>query len=853
METRISSLKIFSLFLLSSAGGCAELDLKNNENTVQLSLTQGQAQNSGESKDIDGKGPQQNSSDLGMKQTGSLEDARHSEDQSKQNSPKINAFELAHGAKDGSLNLSEASTEVGAVLLNASFFKTAHFAITDPDMSCNDAQNYSEIEPLLNSQEFIDGQVKKVCVKLISSTGEIIFGSTSPLTVDKSMPELSVSSPANWNSTSESFVIHGKCESGLEVSISSKSLQNSSSKTKCSESGTFSISLPILGAENSLVLTLSSQDKAGNISTSTLSTQWNQSLPLISISGPSQSVIGRAQTAHFKVTYLSMKAPTGTSPTVSMAGDSSGCVATTSNTNEANVKNISITGCSAETGRLTFNLTEEPDSEMGGTATSVVIPGSSVEIDNRAPSVKVTAPSADFAFSTTEPNTALSGTCESNLLVKLDGDIDGLLETNCDKDGTFKFDRWTLTSGYGAKSVFVSQTDLAGNTGKSATLRVQLLRPASAPTLTIPNQAVASLKAKITGTCDTTASTHNATTTVGVVQSAVCDAQGKFTVLIHLPSGPEATFRVTVSSSRNGAQPSSSSYDVIRKAFVCPAGFIGVPSSGIEKLGHAQIPETTPWYLDINRDFCVMKYPAKRPSTAANFAIATDLTASPWTFISLANSGGNAASACSNISGGTYRLLHNTQWQTIARNAENVSANWSSGVVGTGTMARGHTDGVPNSALAHSADSDPYFGTENTAGFGWDQRRTKTLSNGEVIWDLGGNIWHILMDRISEYNTLPGLGINPTPAANIWSEFAAAVFPLNSTNRLLFGPMADYNSGFGVGRLHGGPTDSVGPVFRGGSWKDGSNAGAFATDLSRSSTYQNNDAGFRCVFIPPSI
>lgn len=58
-------------------------------------------------------------------------------------------------------------------------------------------------------------------------------------------------------------------------------------------------------------------------------------------------------------------------------------------------------------------------------------------------------------------------------------------------------------------------------------------------------------------------------------------------------------------------------------------------------------------------------------------------------------------------------------------------------MVGSGYIYSGHNDNAPASALAADpGDSNGYAGEANTGG---NQKRTLTLSDGEVIWDLCGN------------------------------------------------------------------------------------------------------------------
>ena len=89
----------------------------------------------------------------------------------------------------------------------------------------------------------------------------------------------------------------------------------------------------------------------------------------------------------------------------------------------------------------------------------------------------------------------------------------------------------------------------------------------------------------------------------------------------------------------------------------------------------------------------------------------------------------------------------------VANNVATVASNWQNGAVGSGCLYGGHMDNSPASALAASTDDDPYSGTGNTAansfscpfttsaGYGKEQRRTMSLSTGDVIWDLSGNVW----------------------------------------------------------------------------------------------------------------
>ncbi len=279
----------------------------------------------------------------------------------------------------------------------------------------------------------------------------------------------------------------------------------------------------------------------------------------------------------------------------------------------------------------------------------------------------------------------------------------------------------------------------------------------------------------------------------------------------------------------------------------CPSGYVGVPGNSTAGLGSplATIGNAT-GSLDPSRAFCVMKYPAKNVSSVATSVAA----GTPWVNISR----DTALTTCSSLGTG-FGLISNTQWQVVARNAENVASNWSGGAVGTGVLNRGHSDNSLASALANSADdTDGYFGTGNT-GFtsaawsglgatpaaGAEQKRTYILSNGKVVWDFGGNVWQWVSDN---YSTL---GMSPAIAGG-WGEFSNTTnFPISGVNRLNFAAGGSYNSTQNAGQLYGG---SAGAVLRGGAWYHHLYGGLFAANLTGGPSDTYNYTGFRCAFGP---
>src|SRR5680860_750159 len=198
----------------------------------------------------------------------------------------------------------------------------------------------------------------------------------------------------------------------------------------------------------------------------------------------------------------------------------------------------------------------------------------------------------------------------------------------------------------------------------------------------------------------------------------------------------------------------------------CPTGFIAVPGSGTYG----------------TNDFCVMKYEAKDGGSSVPVSTAAG---TPWVSISQTTAITNSQNVA-NCTG--CHLITEAEYLTIAQNVLSVASNWNGGVVGNSYIYSGHNDNVPASALAVTNPADGYSDTGNVSG---NQKRTLTLSNGEVIWDFAGNVWEWTLGTIStvepgvtgsgyatrDWNSITNQGTilpNPNPintgisGANVW-------------------------------------------------------------------------------------
>ena len=253
----------------------------------------------------------------------------------------------------------------------------------------------------------------------------------------------------------------------------------------------------------------------------------------------------------------------------------------------------------------------------------------------------------------------------------------------------------------------------------------------------------------------------------------------------------------------------------------CPAGFIPVPGNSLfNTLG----------------GFCAMKYEARQASATVPISQASG---TPWATITQTN----AVAYSPNVAGCTgCHLVTEAEWLTIAHNVLSISGNWSGGSVGSGFIYSGHNDNIPANVLdGDTNDANGYFGTGNTSG---SQRRTLTLTNGEVIWDFSGNVWEWTSGQTTggqpgvvgggfayrQWNAVTTIGsLSPNPFPNYGTPAASS-----------------WSSANGIGVVYSSADDTSPRGFaRGGAWTIGGNAGVLSLSLFNASNSTNAPLGFR--------
>lgn len=271
----------------------------------------------------------------------------------------------------------------------------------------------------------------------------------------------------------------------------------------------------------------------------------------------------------------------------------------------------------------------------------------------------------------------------------------------------------------------------------------------------------------------------------------------------------------------------------------CPTGWVAVPGSSVFN----------------TNDFCVMKYEAK---CAEDIDLTTGLTEpnvgrNTYDNLNVGCDSGNARTPVSVSSGypianvdqakaqtlcesiGAH-LMTNAEWMTIARNIEQIASNWNNREVGNAYIYKGNYD-----------NDQGLDGTDENADCRNDDcKRTLTLSDGEVIWDLSGNVAEILSDICPTLcSTQPQRGCYNSDSGYIeWNDRS-----LDDYEREVAGPSdVAYTSSQNVGQYLG-CKDAGWMFIRGGDYVNEGNErdGIFSLRLVYHPSEYSHSWGFRCV------
>ncbi|MDD2646875.1 MAG: type II secretion system protein [Patescibacteria group bacterium] len=204
-----------------------------------------------------------------------------------------------------------------------------------------------------------------------------------------------------------------------------------------------------------------------------------------------------------------------------------------------------------------------------------------------------------------------------------------------------------------------------------------------------------------------------------------------------------------------------------------------------------------------------------------------------------------------------YHLITNDEWMAIARDAEQVQANWANNQIGS-TVASG---GGLKRGNVGITDSASYNGADPEKGLGRNSKAMLTLSNGSTIWDISGNVYeHVSFTPSGADATHQELDQPDDDDVSGWNYYEFTALNNNGANtfttgytdgKAVFRPSDDtWNSNYGVGKIYANSNSAAvtARVFvRGGNWHNTSRAGVFGLDLHWTASGSSYDVGFRCA------
>ncbi|MCX6728638.1 MAG: prepilin-type N-terminal cleavage/methylation domain-containing protein [Candidatus Saccharibacteria bacterium] len=265
-------------------------------------------------------------------------------------------------------------------------------------------------------------------------------------------------------------------------------------------------------------------------------------------------------------------------------------------------------------------------------------------------------------------------------------------------------------------------------------------------------------------------------------------------------------------------------------ATTCPTGFIPVPGSSTYG----------------TNDFCVMKYVASHSdATAGTQGTSTTPISAPgvqqWVNVSQTAAIANSP----NVAGcPTCHLITEAEWLTIAQNVLSVPGNWSGAAVGSGYISSGHNDNAPANALvADPSDANGNAGETNQT---FAQKRTLTLTNGQVIWDMAGNVmkWTSGTTTTVQPGIIGELGYAYKEWISVTTQGTLTPYPSPASTGITGASSWTTSNGVGILYSYAGEVSPSG-CLRGGYWNDGSWAGILALGLSFAPNTTNTLIGFR--------
>ena len=150
---------------------------------------------------------------------------------------------------------------------------------------------------------------------------------------------------------------------------------------------------------------------------------------------------------------------------------------------------------------------------------------------------------------------------------------------------------------------------------------------------------------------------------------------------------------------------------------------------------------------------------------------------------------------------------------------------------------------------ADASDANAYVHDSSCTGLSsgdFSQKRTHTLSNGEVIWDIAGNAF----EWVSTYNDLD----KAHPRGSGWAEMTNVTGVSTMPKTDVIQQVAidnSWDSTEGIGQFYSNHPGNGGTIRRGATYFQGTQSGIFAWIQNAGTSVTNDYSGFRCAIERP--
>ena len=362
---------------------------------------------------------------------------------------------------------------------------------------------------------------------------------------NSSAPAITIASPDALTAAKSGITLAGTCTDGLPINLSGTALTTPATTT-CS-AGSYSVPITFSSGDGTKNIIVSQTNGAGNTGTVNRDFVRDNVAPNLTIADPAALTPAKLG--------LTISGACEDGITISLSGAGAAVSSPISTTCSSGTYSVAVVFTTSGSSTKTFTVSQTDQAGNAATASR------NFTRDAVAPVLTV----AQANGTSGQNGLTVSGTCEVNAntsdTIQFSGaGVDAPSSTDCNSDGTYSANV-IFSNGGGTKTVVVSQTDIAGNTGS---VTRSFIRP-EPPVITItsPDALTAGKTGiSISGTCQAGLTIDLAGTGLASPSSTECPA-GMFTVAITFTAG-EGTKAISLSQTDIVGNIGSISRDFLR-------------------------------------------------------------------------------------------------------------------------------------------------------------------------------------------------------------------------------------------------------------------------------------------------